>query len=168
MGCINLIFLQCLFLISRNDPIQKRKRIMCYLRYTSRYWQSFTSVSFVWFFFTVYFQYLEMIRFKKRNRIMRYSQYVLTKFHIGCIYLIFSSVNFQYLEMIQSKRVENNMTKFYIRCIFFYFSPLCIFNIQKWSDLKEEENNVLFAAGIDRKPAEQCSHFSVTVSLQQL
>ena len=45
------------------------------------------------------------------------------------------------------------------------FSPLRIFNFQKWVDLKEEENNVLFAAGIDRKPPEQCSHFSVTVSL---
>ena len=68
-----------------------------YLRYTSRYWQSFTSVSFVWFFFTVYFQYLEMIRFKKRNRIMRYSQYVLTKFHIGCTYLIFFQCKFSIL-----------------------------------------------------------------------
>ena len=48
------------------------------------------------------------------------------------------------------------------------FSPLRIFNFQKWVDLKEEENNVLFAAGIDRKPPEQCSHFSVTVSLSPL
>ena len=50
----------------------------------------------------------------------------------------------------------------------FGFSPLRIFNFQKWADLKEEENNVLFAAGIDRKPPEQCSHFSVTVSLSPL
>ena len=42
------------------------------------------------------------------------------------------------------------------------FQIFCIFQPR---DSKEEENNVLFAEGIDRKSGEHRSHFSVTVSL---
>ena len=43
-----------------------------------------------------------------------------------------------------------------------FFQIFCIFQPR---DSKEEENNVLFAEGIDRKSGEHRSHFSVTVSL---